>query len=346
MGVKGFFKITIGKKTFEQLGSKVQLKDLKDKVIGIDASFIIYNSALAFYLSSSPINGDGASEIKDGAPESTSDTTSDTKTDTLTSHLHIILNKVLQFKKNNIEQLWIFDNPVSHRLKAKELATRDQTREFKLNSKIVEETKKLLNYLGITYITAPKNVEAEHLGAMLTPKVCDLFLSGDSDVLIFGGNLLRPKKEGTKTVYYAYYFEEFLKDADISYDQLVKIAVAMGNDFNTKIKGIGPKTVVSKIKKLDLKEPEIKDQELEEESKSKGKKKAKVKIDQKNFESLFEDETQEEKDEKKEALALFHSRPEFPLDKVNGEYKRDLVINMLKDKNFSVERLEKILPPS
>jgi len=287
MGVKDFFKICVNGKTFEELGRRVTLKDFKDKTLGIDASFIIYNSATAFTLSD--------------------------ENSAITSHLHVILNKILAFKKLNITQLWIFDNPEQHAKKRK----REPATEFRLNADIVAETQALLTNMGITYVTAPKQVEAEHLGAMLSVtnsnggRVCDYIISGDSDVLMFGGNLLRVKREKSKTVYFAYDFDDFLADSGLTYDELVKVGVAMGNDFNVKIRGVGPKTVVKKVRD--------------------------------EFDTLIKEDTEEQKLEKLGAIAEFKSRPKSPLDKVNGLYNKDAVIAMLEKRGFNSERLQKII---
>jgi 5'-3' exonuclease len=287
MGIKNFFKIAVKHfKEFENIGKRVTLNDFSGKTLAIDASLIIYSSALAFHLSD--------------------------ENSVITSHLHVILNKILLFKKHNINQLWIFDNKEPHPLKEEELDARNQNRTFTINAEIVADTQKLLTNMGITYVVAPPQVEAEHLGALLIPEVCDAVLSGDSDVLLFGGNLLRPRKEKNKTIYYYYDFNTFLEHAEITYDELVKIGVAMGSDFNKKIKGIGMKTVLDKIKNND-------------------------------FEELIKNESDEDKARKYEVIALFKSRPQFPLDKTNGSYNKENVIKMLSEKDFNVERLNKLL---
>ena len=79
MGIKSFSKI------FE--GKEIKLSSLKDSTISIDASVIAYQAALG-------IKNINALTDSDGNP---------------TIHINVVISKCINFKKNNIKQLWIFD---------------------------------------------------------------------------------------------------------------------------------------------------------------------------------------------------------------------------------------------
>jgi len=75
-----------------------------------------------------------------------------------------------------------------------------------------------------------------------------MILSCDTDTLIFGGPHNRALLiKGKGSTYLKYELCDILKHMKLTYKQLVKISVALGTDFNKKILGIGPKTVVKKV---------------------------------------------------------------------------------------------------
>lgn len=260
MGIKNFFKIVDANgHEFEQLGKKLTLAQLKNKTLGFDASYFIYNA----------IKSNIAMCDEAGRP---------------TAHLNTILNKVLLFNKHNITQIWIFDSPVQNEAKTKELQKREAARQraierkyknheviaFTLTAEIVEQTQKLLELLGVDYIVAPDGVESEQFGANMTNGLLDYFVSGDSDVIVFGGNLLRVKKQTSGgTAYIAYEQQDFLLQSGLSRAELIKIAVLMGTDFNDKTAGMGVKTIIKKFADAELTDDQKAAAELFEEKVSK-----------------------------------------------------------------------------
>ena len=242
MGIHDFFKIKITNekskfhgKTIDDIGETVDIKSMKNKTVCIDASLTIYQSILSLNLTD--------------------------KSGKTTSHINTILNKILLYNKSGINQIWIFDSPVINPLKANEIKKRDETRKYKLNSEHVNDIKKLLDLMGIMYITAPEEVEAEKYGAWLTKHgLYDYMLSGDSDVLLFGGNLLRIKLEFTKngktkkTIYKKYILQDILNDLEMKYEDFVKMGILMGTDYNSKQPGVGAARIMQKYKNYDLNE--------------------------------------------------------------------------------------------
>lgn len=268
MGVKDFFHTTISNKksewygyTIEDLGVWVDLEDIAAPPecpdgtlvegpvrVAIDASLTIWQSSLG------TVQIDTLTD-KDGNP---------------TVHLNTIFNKIIQLRQAGLEQIWVFDSPEPNEMKKLAYANRAKSRAaaiaankakggFKLTGVIIDEVKKLLSAMGCTYIQAPPGIEAEQYAARLTmgPKhqrFCQYVLSGDSDVLMFGGNLLRAKKvlsdtgKSSKTQYYAYDLDVILEETGMTRAQLIRMGVALGNDFNSRIEKCGPKTVMAAVK--------------------------------------------------------------------------------------------------
>lgn len=248
MGIKNFFKIKIHNnksrfdgQTIEKLGEVVTLKSLKGKRLCNDASLMIYQSMLS--------------------QESNNLTDASGKT---TVHITTILNKVLQQNEAGIEQIWIFDSPVVNPMKKREIERRKEKYEkydsaYRLTTEHVQDIQKLLELLGVMYIVAPPGVEAECYGSHLCQSegFCAYMISSDSDVLFFGGNLLRISTQRSatgktkKTVYQTFELSQVLSELGLTYDQFLIMGVALGSDWNeANEQGIGPGTVMKKLKDI------------------------------------------------------------------------------------------------
>lgn len=325
MGVKDFFRVVISNKesewhgyTIEDLGVPVSLEDIATPPerpdgtlvdgpvrVAIDASLVIWQSSLG------TVKIDTLTD-KDGNP---------------TVHIATVFNKIIQLKQAGLEQIWVFDSPEPNEMKKLAYANRAQSRAnaiaanrakggFKLTSAIIAEIKALLSAMGCTYIQAPSGVEAEQYAARLTmgPKhtrFCQYVLSGDSDVLMFGGNLLRAKKvlsetgKTSKTQYYAYDLDYILEETGMTRTQLIRMGVALGNDFNSRIERCGPRTVMAAIKS----------------------KKQKVFLSS----------------EQQQVYAYYASDIKDKMqqgDIVTSEYDRDAVVAFLTSKNFDPKRID------
>jgi len=244
MGIKNLMKVKVknaksdyNDQTIADIGRSLDLKELADDRVCIDTSYIIYSSILAMQHVAALTDEDGRT----------------------TSHILTILNKVLNMKKQKLSQVWIFDSPKVNPLKRNELANRDKKRDassnekvqFKMTGEHVTDVQDLLKYLGILYIVAPDGIEAEQYGALLTmgessERYCKYMISGDTDVLLFGGNLLKPVPRGGGFV--AFEVNDILEEMEITRDQFVKMGLALGSDFAQKTPGLGPSSVHTKAR--------------------------------------------------------------------------------------------------
>ena len=82
-------------------------------------------------------------------------------------------------------------------------------------------------------------------------------LSPDSDALIFGAKKIIKRdttrtKKRKKKIYFLYDLKKLKSKHKLSQNDLIKVALCLGTDFNPKgVKGIGEKTVLSKYKIID-----------------------------------------------------------------------------------------------
>ena len=130
----------------------------------------------------------------------------------------------------------------------------------KLKNYMPEDSKRLLTELGVPWIQAPSEGEAQ--AAYLTMKGDTNYCgSQDYDSLLFGATALvrnvtmsGRRKIPRKNVYVEVVpeimkLDYVLKELRITREQLIDVAILVGTDFNPEgVKGIGPKTALKLIK--------------------------------------------------------------------------------------------------
>ncbi|MGC8608580.1 MAG: flap endonuclease-1 [Thermoplasmata archaeon] len=201
----------------------------------------------------------------------------------VTSHLYGIFYRTLNLFENKIRPVYVFDGKPSplknrtlkERALIKEKAKEDleeaigrgeenlkqyYSRVNYITPQIVEETKKLLDYMGVPYVDAPSEGEAQ-ASYMAGAGVVNGVISQDYDCLLFGapkvirnfaiyGRRKVPRKNIYRNVSPEYILlDEVLKTDGITREQLIAIGILVGTDFNEGIKGIGAKKALSLIKK-------------------------------------------------------------------------------------------------
>ena len=240
-----------------------QLKDFKGKAIAIDG----YNSLYQFLSSI---------RQRDGTP------LMDTKM-RVTSHLSGAFQRTASLLETGIKPVYVFDGKPNP-LKAGTLADRRQRKEIakeqwrealeagdmeaartkaqqtsKLTKEMVGQAKLLFDYMGVPWVDAPEEGEAQ---ASHMARKGDVYAAGsqDFDSLLFGAPLLvrnmtlaGRRKMPRRNVYIDVVpeiitLEETLDAIGINLEQLVDIGVIMGTDFNEGVKGIGPKKGLKIVK--------------------------------------------------------------------------------------------------
>jgi flap endonuclease-1 len=130
----------------------------------------------------------------------------------------------------------------------------------RLKDYMAEDSKRLLNLMGIPWVQAPSEGEAQaaHLAKRGDADYC---ASQDYDSLLFGAprlvrnvtisgrRRLPSKNVFVEVVPEIVMLDEVLKQCGITYEQLVDVGVLIGTDFNPDgIEGLGPKTALKLIK--------------------------------------------------------------------------------------------------
>jgi len=134
------------------------------------------------------------------------------------------------------------------------------TRTAKLDSDMIEETLALLDGLGVPWIKAPSEGEAQ-MSHMARKGDVWAGASQDFDAILFGTpNLVRnltlagkrrlPSGKTVDVSPEVVTLSDVLGELQVTREQLVDMGVLMGTDFNDGIKGIGPKKALAIIKKF------------------------------------------------------------------------------------------------
>ncbi len=220
----------------------------------------------------------------------------------VTSHLSGLIYRLSNFVAAGIKTAFVFDGEPP-RLKARTLEARGEIkrraeREWReaveigdlatartkamqtsrLTDEMVDQSKRLLDLLGIPWVPAPAEGEAQ-ASAMAREGSAHAAASQDYDSLLFGSPRLVKnlaitgrRKLPRKEVYVDVQPEEIslettLANLGITREQLVDMGLLIGTDFNEGVKGVGPKKALALIKKHGSLEPALAELGVDIESK-------------------------------------------------------------------------------
>jgi len=120
-----------------------------------------------------------------------------------------------------------------------------ESRTQRLTDTILETTRELLSLLDVPVVDAPAEGEAQ-ASHMARQGVVDYVGTEDYDALLHGAPLtLRQLTSSGPPELMD--FEATLARHDLTWEQLVDVAILCGTDFNDGIDGVGPKTAVSLV---------------------------------------------------------------------------------------------------
>jgi len=140
-----------------------------------------------------------------------------------------------------------------------EEARRYAQASMKLTKEMVDESKELLTGMGIPWVQAPSEGEAE-AAWMVKKGTCYASASQDYDSLLFGSPILVRNLSITgrrkvprqnryvNVVPEIIKLEEMLDALKITREQLILIGLMEGTDFNDGVRGVGPKTGLKIVK--------------------------------------------------------------------------------------------------
>ncbi len=244
---------------------EIKFQDLNDKVIAIDAMNALYQ-----FLS--------IIRQRDGTPLKDS-------SGNITSHLSGLFYRNINLLEQNVRPVYVFDGSMPD-MKEKETSQRRKKRDealeewkklkedgkiseayskatqsSRLTSEMVQQSKELLEAMGLPYVEAPSEGEAQ-AAYMASEGSVYAVGSQDWDCMLFGADVMvrnltsrktRKTSSGTrkKISTEKIELEKVLGQLDISREQLIWLGMLVGTDFNEGVKGIGPKTGLKLVKQYD-----------------------------------------------------------------------------------------------
>lgn len=243
---------------------EIVLEELSGKVIAIDAMNMIHQFISII-------------RQRDGEP------LMDSK-GRVTSHLSGIFYRTANLIEVGIKPIYVFDGkpPSLKRLTLEERASMREEAEIewkraleegdleearkyaqragRVTDEMVDQAKRLLDYMGVPWVQAPSEGEAQ-AAYLVTRGDAWAVASQDYDSLLFGSKTLvrnlaltGKRKLPGKDAYVEVKPERIdlvrvLETLGISREQLVDIGILVGTDFNEGVKGVGPKRALELIKK-------------------------------------------------------------------------------------------------
>ncbi|MGM5484613.1 MAG: flap endonuclease-1 [Nanobdellota archaeon] len=246
------------------VSKETSMEELRGKTLVVDGYNILYQ-----FLSSL--------RMRDGTP------LQDSKGN-ITSHLNGLFLRSVRIMSYGIKLVFVFDGKHPE-LKRKEVERRKELKEkakeeynkaaekediegmkkyssriSSLTKDMVEEAKELLDGLGIPWVQAPTEGEAQ-AAHMVKKGDCDMVVSQDTDALLFGAShvvrnltISQKKKKQNKLSYdnikpQLFDLSENLNELGVDQDHLIALSMLVGTDFNQGgVKGIGPKKGLKIVK--------------------------------------------------------------------------------------------------
>ena len=253
MGIHGLSKV-IADQAPRAL-KEYTLQQLFNRKVAIDASTSIYQFLIA-------VRSDAmGSQLTNAAGETT-------------SHLMGMFYRTIRLVEAGLKPIYVFDGKAPG-AKARELSKRSEKRQeatdglaaakeagneediMKFSKRTVKVTRqhnedcmKLLKLMGVPYIQAPGEAEAQ-CSEIVKGGLAFAVGSEDLDTLTFGAPIMMrylTVSEAKKLPIAEYTLSKILEDMQLTMDQFIDMCILLGCDYCDSIRGIGPKKALELIK--------------------------------------------------------------------------------------------------
>lgn len=230
-----------------------EMKNYFGRKVAVDASMCLYQFLVA-------VRAEG-NQLTDADGETT-------------SHLMGFFYRTIRMVDNGLKPVYVFDGKPPT-MKGGELAKRAERREEaqkslekaeeagnqedieKFSKRLVkvtknhnEEAKKLLSLMGIPYVEAPCEAEAQCAALAKAGKVYGV-ATEDMDALTFGTPILlrhMTYSEARKMPIKEFHLDKVLEEMELTFQEFIDICILLGCDYCDSIRGIGPKRAIELLR--------------------------------------------------------------------------------------------------
>ncbi|KAL0269308.1 UNVERIFIED_CONTAM: hypothetical protein PYX00_007091 [Menopon gallinae] len=252
MGIQGLMKLISD--VAPNSVKEGEIKNYFGRKIAIDASMSLYQ-----FLTAVRTNG---SQLTNAEGEAT-------------SHLMGTFYRTIRLVENGIKPVYVFDGKPPD-MKSGELSKRAEKREeaqkalekaedegdaeeadkfsrrlVKVTKDHVDECKELLRLMGIPFVDAPCEAEAQCAALVKSGKVYAT-ATEDMDALTFGSDILLRRltfSEARKLPVQEIHLSKLLSELELNQNEFIDLCILLGCDYCESIRGIGPKKAIDLIKK-------------------------------------------------------------------------------------------------
>lgn len=251
MGIKNLYQVL--KENCPDVVKEGEIKNQFGRKVAIDASMSLYSFLVA-------VRSDGQQLMSD--------------TGETTSHLMGLFYRTLRIIDNGIKPVYVFDGKpptlksgelakrfqrkaeaLESAEEAKETGTAEDVEKFSRRTVRVtrehnEEARRLLKLMGVPYIIAPTEAEAQCAVLARAGKVYAA-ASEDMDTLTFNSPVLLRKltfSEQRKEPIQEIHLDAVLEGLAMDLPQFIDLCILLGCDYVDPVKGIGPKVALNLIR--------------------------------------------------------------------------------------------------
>lgn len=199
----------------------------------------------------------------------------------VTSHLSGLMYRTTNLIRMGIKPVYVFDGdaPSLKRdtLRARKAAKKEAEKKWesaksegrmmdarkyakrtsRLTPDMALEAKSLLSAMGVPWIQAPSEAEAQ-CALLVEKEDAWAVASMDYDSLLFGAKrLVRGLAMSDKVELTMIELEDALKKLGITRDELIDLAILVGTDFDPGVRGIGPKKALKAVKDSKVRDIDV-----------------------------------------------------------------------------------------
>ena len=176
------------------------------------------------------------------------------------THLHGLVARLTQYARWGARSVWVFDGVQpgrkeatlvarAQRIEAARAAGHDAQAMVSVGPQELEECRTLLSLLGIPWLVAPGEADAQ-IADLARTGAAWAAVTQDWDIALFGApRALRNLTRSTTRPPELLDLGAALAAANLSHAQLVDAAILMGTDYNEGVAGVGPVKAVRLVQR-------------------------------------------------------------------------------------------------